>query len=251
MAMLDPLFDVELSTYPSKPLTIDTAELCDNNTSVVLPGAKMLRCASDKTCYKCYNETVATYNRMHALFLHDAAYSARRHALFDTFDKRRPVLLMAVNLGQAPFLLNWQCSLRANGIDEAAVLRNTVIFASDDGAHDLITKHGMPSIQPPAFEGPFGWKGKAGHVSKGISGHYDPNKSASAARHSLINLIITYASNELVQKGFAVLLHDVDVAWLKDPLPALHHFAAHRDIVGQAASRNSFVTRPVAVPRNT
>ena len=242
MDHIDDLHDVHLSTFPAFPLTMRTALLCDNNTQVVMQGGHQLRCPKDPSCTRCYRPTIAIAEALKQQYKGDRTFAQRRAMRYEKLDKDRPVILMAVNLGQVPLLLNWQCSLRANGIDEAAMLSNTVIFASDEGAHELITQHGMPSIRPPAFEGPFGWKGKSGQVSKGISGHYDPNKSASAARHSLINLIITYAANELVQKGFAVLLHDVDLVWLKDPFPALHHLAAHRDIVGQAASRNSFAT---------
>ena len=127
-----------------------------------------------QTCYECYNETVATYNRMRALFLHDGPYSARRHALFAALDRARPVLVMAVNLGQAPFLLNWQCSLRAHGLDEAALFANMVVFATDAGAWELVTSHGIPALKPPAHGWPkMGWKGK----TDGISDHYHPGPS--------------------------------------------------------------------------
>ena len=128
-----------------------------------------------QTCYECYNETVATYNRMRALFLHDGPYSARRHALFAAFDRARPVLVMAVNLGQAPFLLNWQCSLRAHGLDEAGLFANMVVFATDAGAWELVTSHGIPALKPPAHGWPkMGWKGK----TDGISDHYHPGPSS-------------------------------------------------------------------------
>ena len=52
----------------------------------------------------------------------------------------------------------------------------------------------------------------------------------------MINLMAVMATNELVQRGFTVLLHDVDVVWLRDPLPALAKLARHRDLVGMISA---------------
>ena len=81
-----------------------------------------MRCPKDPTCARCYGPTIKIALALKEQFKNSRDFVQRRSQRYAELDRARPVILMAVNLGQVPLLLNWQCSLRANGIDEAAVL---------------------------------------------------------------------------------------------------------------------------------
>ena len=66
----------------------------------------------------------------------------------------------------------------------------------------------------------------------GISNNYEYQGSGGTGRHAHINLLGVFAMNELVQRGFDVLLHDADIVWLRSPLAALAHLARRRDVLG-------------------
>ena len=231
--------DVSLSGFPTEALTIDDARMCDAEMQVRVRlrtrsrlSSDTLVCDEDPSCRKCYPERVNDTNRLLALF-HGAAYTATRQKHYDTYlDRSEVVTVIAVNLGQAPFVLNWHCSLRAApDIDERAVLNNTIVLATDHESADLFRARGIPVIAPPVWK-ELHWNPWKKKRSDYISPRYDFGGSGGSGRHAIINFIGLFACNELLKQGYAVIHHDADIVWLKSPARALKRLARRRDVLG-------------------
>ena len=137
-----------------------------------------------------------------------------------------------MNLGQAPFVLNWQCSLRAApDVDERAVLNNSVVLATDHESVAMFRARGIPVIAPPVWK-EIHWNPWKKQRSDYISPRYDFGGSGGSGRHAIINFVGLFAGNELLQQGYQVLLHDADIVWLRSPTRALQQIARRRDVLG-------------------
>lgn len=213
----DPLED-NIEGFPNKPLNFKTADLCNEDTNVML--ARSWKCKQDTTCVKCKGKEIKRYNEIQKLFLPEMAkVDLKRYV------PNIPITVMAVNTGQVYLFLNWACSLDhyKNGNPEKLVF----VVPTDQKAYDQLKPMGFNMIEPST------WMPR---LSNRIGRSYNP-AMANVGGHSDINNVLLLASNYLLQNTkFDVIIHDVDQVWIrKGPLPFFAKASKRRDILGMAA----------------
>lgn len=204
--------------FPGKPLTYKSADLCNEETNIML--ARSWHCKEDSTCVKCRTKQIKRYDELqkHFLPLMDKINLSMYH-------EKLPITVMAVNDGQVYLLLNWACSIERNKIGKPQDL--TFIVPTDQKAYERLKPYGFNMVDPDL------WMPK---LSTRIGRSYNP-AMANVGGHSDINNVLLIASNYILQKTkYDVLLHDVDQVWVGEgPLPFFQKAKARRDILGMAS----------------
>eukprot|EP00924_Labyrinthula_sp_SR-Ha-C_P007024 maker-scaffold_8-snap-gene-7.20-mRNA-1 protein AED:0.00 eAED:0.00 QI:63/1/1/1/1/1/2/93/443 len=240
---IDPLDDFNfLDGGYHKALTPESAKLCDEDFNVMYKDS--WRCPSDVTCLSC---TVKYQNRFKDLqdaFDFEDIKERRRRKILDNLNfigaqtantafqdrstvKSTIVSLLGVNYGQLYLLLNFLCSLEELEVN----YRTIIVIPTDEDAEKSLVQilEQLPEnkrFQLISTE----WMNNLNQkISKTYSG------AAMSGDHSTINNVILLQANELVQLGFDVILHDVDIAWKRDVPKYLLEAGKRRDILGMIA----------------
>jgi len=236
--LIDPLFvRGKESSFPSIPLTIQTAAMCDKDLNPyqrnkAVGGPKLafewIECPEDKTCLKCpsYQQQYGRNVELTSAFRDPSAKQQRQQLYKEIFHDvpYNMVLVMGVNFGQIHFWLNWVCSADALGID---VRRFVVMAPSDERAKRVIEDAGFIAID-------LSWQKK---LAKPIAVEYKGCSNCLSTGHGDINNIVTLLAGELVDAGYNTMTQDVDFVWIKDPRPYLKQALRGRDVMASDAQR--------------
>lgn len=209
-----------LDGFPDKPLTIESAELCDEKKNVIYKDS--WTCKEDTTCKQCKQQYITEFKDLNSAF-NDIESKAKREVEFLEKFKDVPydmISVLGVNYGQLYLLLNWACALQSMGIDPTSF---SVIVPTDKESYAVVSEMGFHTID-------VSWVDR---LSNKISSTY--RGSAMSGGHAKINNVILMVANELVQLNFRVILHDVDIAWTTDIRSYLVDAGARRDILGMIA----------------
>mmetsp|Transcript_1650 Transcript_1650/g.2369 ORF Transcript_1650/g.2369 Transcript_1650/m.2369 type:complete len:386 (+) Transcript_1650:83-1240(+) len=214
-----------LSGFPSEPLTIDSAFLCDENIQPVLPNNKECLCDKDPTCRACFHKRIEHNENLRSALA--ATELQRKLRLRKWFPKGKrgikSIIVSAVNYGQLYLFLNWACSCIENKVFDPR--EYMWIVPTDIDTYTVLKKFGFNAE-------PLDWMTNKLHVSK----KYIPFK-ANVGAHSDINNVILAATSLGLQLGYHVLMMDVDVVFLRNPFPVLEKAVARRDFLGMHAPR--------------
>eukprot|EP00756_Hemistasia_phaeocysticola_P000894 Hpha_TRINITY_DN10647_c0_g3::TRINITY_DN10647_c0_g3_i1::g.156944::m.156944/K20892/RAY1; beta-arabinofuranosyltransferase len=131
----------------------------------------------------------------------------------------RSVTVMTTNWGDVELLLNWQCSVRARGID----ISNTIVICSDEQSREAVQAAGIEAFHSPAF----------GAMPKDSARTYGDSTFGSMMWMKSITVWLT------VRLGYDVLFQDADLVWFKDPWPYLKEKHANDDTVWMDDSARS------------
>ena len=210
-----------LEAFPKEPLTIESARLCDEKWTIMLSGS--WKCPADPTCAKCKRGSMKHFDDLLHAFRGPGQSSARMAAVSRHFGgggNSSMIALMAVNYGQLYLFLNWACSCEMLGIDPRKV---AMVVPTDEQTAAVLKRLEFFYVSTSwiaALETP-------------ISARY--TGAANAGGHSAINNVVLLAASELVQAGYEILLHDVDIVWKKDVRPWLASAGRRRDLLGMIA----------------
>ncbi|CAK9002648.1 Transaldolase [Durusdinium trenchii] len=199
--------------------------MCDPSVNVHLPHGKAeYTCPKDGTCVACRSH----FTKMNAVVqaFRQTKLQARRKEVFDErFAVNQAVVVVSVNLGQVFLLLNWACSVRARvEMDPRAF---TYVVTTDEMAHKVLTKAGF-------IVEPMDWLResniKIDHKYKGL---------ANVGPHAYINTVMAAAGEALLLEDHPVLLMDVDIIWLRNPLEFLARATRPgRDVIASLSPRD-------------
>ncbi len=136
---------------------------------------------------------------------HRRAAASRRAALSELCAglAAGPLIVTTFNLGFASLFENWVASCDAREID---VRSRTIVFAIDGAAHALARARGFRSY----FEA-----GSYGEQSAERAGCYGDE------RYRELMFVKTAAVMDAIDTGRDLLFQDIDLVWLRDPLPGL------------------------------
>ena len=203
--------DDQMVGLPTKPLTIHSAKLCDENKNIML--LRSWVCKDDPTCRKCSLNSIERFSKVKSAF--DVALKRIDLTIYKDV---KSIVIMAVNFGQLEYFLNWACSVE-NDNPQGFVL----VIPTDTESYNVLKKYKFNVIDPNT------WVSKL-HLSK----DYNP-KYANIGPHADINNILLLAVNYVLinQPTKNVLLHDVDQVWVNGgPLGYLERNAYRREIMG-------------------
>mmetsp|Transcript_8184 Transcript_8184/g.9352 ORF Transcript_8184/g.9352 Transcript_8184/m.9352 type:complete len:416 (-) Transcript_8184:431-1678(-) len=227
---LDPLDDeLFLQGFPLKPLTIETARLCDTNLNVMYEST--WKCKDDPTCSSCFLSYQRTFYdlreafrgeketlRMKRLETVSAHFGQpKKWPLLSQFipvaltNPSPIIMVMAVNFKQLYLLLNWACAVERLGIDPTTIC---YIITTDTKAYEILRRKGFIVENPEWTQ----------NMRKG-----------KLKGHSQINHAVLLAGNELIQAGYDIVFHDVDIVWVKDIKNLLKDSGSRRDLVAMVA----------------
>jgi len=225
---LDPLdghkFPAETTGFPTKPLTVADAEMCDPKKQALL-SPSWLWCPKDPTCEACAahwkrnTEVVAAYKT-------ESERVERAQFFKDSFTgvSFNTVVVQAVNFGQIHLWLNWVCSCDANGIKARDF---TLLVPADPAAEKVIKDAGFKTVSMKWMDS----------LSSKIGTVYGGKTNSISTGHSDINNALFMTGQELLHEGFNVLMLDVDFVWMKDPRPFLFEASRGRDVLAMLAPR--------------
>mmetsp|Transcript_25099 Transcript_25099/g.32425 ORF Transcript_25099/g.32425 Transcript_25099/m.32425 type:complete len:430 (+) Transcript_25099:82-1371(+) len=214
--ILDDSIPTNLEAFPTSPLSIKEARMCDDELHIVLHHRSDLICPEDPTCMKCAKQFDKA-SKIKEKFT-SKENERRRSELFSrVFPSGVPIVTMAVNEGQLYLFLNWFCSCLHINIDPR---KYTYMIPTDKGSHDVLVENGF-HVEPLT------WMVDAGVK---ISPTYDG--LANAYGHTFINSVVIFGIGSLIEKKYPVLYSDVDLVWLRDPIPFLLEASQQRDILG-------------------
>mmetsp|Transcript_42323 Transcript_42323/g.67822 ORF Transcript_42323/g.67822 Transcript_42323/m.67822 type:complete len:379 (-) Transcript_42323:873-2009(-) len=219
----DPLDDkVELMDFPKEPLTIQTATLCDTKKNIIYSDSSP--CSGDNTCEKCAQGSIKRFRQIEAVIRAPKRLKRRLGEMKEQFGPPSPesiVLVMAVNYGQLLLLLNFLCSLERLGLDPSKFL---MIVPVDFKTANILSQLGIKHLDPEWTKEckiDTKYTGSAVFVPRG---HVDIN-----------NVVLLIANDLFINLGYNIILHDVDIAWLRDPREYLLKAGQRRDMLGMSA----------------
>lgn len=231
----DPLEDTcedGLEGFSAQALTIDSARMCDEKLTVLLPKNDEWDCVEDPTCRKCRKKQIDTTTQLFDAFNSQAAQESRKKRVEAAFPLHRnfiqpqlstPIIICSVNYGQVYLLLNWACSCLENDVFDPRL--HTYVVPTDEDAHNLLVHHGF-------IVEPIDWLKNSPHISTNYKG------GANVGGHALINSILSFTVNSLVGMDYHALLMDVDMVFLHNPFPYLMKASRRRDVLGMLSPRN-------------
>lgn len=197
--------------FPDHPLTLKDLALCNAEKTIVLD--KFSPCPQDPTCQECRLHNVIKNEKVLKQYKKKLEQTPAFDEMFKVYDKH--MVVMAVNNGQVYLAINWYLSVKANTKLDPCKL--ALIIATDKQAYETIKKEScMPAVLAE-FE-------DVGIVPKYVQ------TMANTGAHAAINVIIFAAVNTAVQRGFRVVLMDVDNVWLRDPFPMLDALSTGMDL---------------------
>lgn len=208
----DPLDDEQtLFGFPEEPLTIDTAEICDERLQISFKD--MWRCPGDTSCKSCSKHSISRFNKLNNALVVDV------ERIKTKFKYRTAVVVLAVNEGQVYLLRNWVCSCKKVGLDPS---RFSLVVPTDSKAQQQVEAMGLLCVDSA-------W---VGELDKPIKNTYDGR--ANVGGHADINNAVLMVSNRILQNTHMdVLIQDVDIAWCqRTVLEFLKSASGRRDILG-------------------
>ena len=215
----DPLDDNDVRDgLPLRAYTINEMRICDEKMNIVMPGH--WSCPIDPTCISCFGSSINRFNELKSVL--ESMKSDYLHLFKDRFGEglieRREIVLMAVNYGQLYLFLNWICSLMRIGIDPKEF---TVVIPTDKESYKIIKQLGVVVVD-------YSWVNK---LSNPIGIEYNGVVSDG---HADINNVLLLVGNDLMQAfQHNIILHDVDIVWMKDIRNYLRISSIRRHILGQ------------------
>jgi len=229
----DPLASgcIEFAAFPKTALTVEQLRFCDQKQNPLLPkGYNEFNCTKDPTCRECRSPSKMKQMRSVLGSFRAAKRFKRRETFFkERFSyidengvrQKRQVVVAGLNLGQTHLFLNWACSANKLGLNATEFV---YMIPTDKETRDILVKHGFATE-------PLDWLEESGvKISKKYAG-------ANAGPHAMINSLIAAGAESLVLHDYPAFLMDVDMIWLKNPLPFLKRASARRDIIGSYAPR--------------
>lgn len=212
-----------LEGFAGAPLTISSAQLCDEKWTILLRGS--WKCPSDSSCMACRGDSMSKFDKLLSAFRGDSGRENRFLSSVEHFGvagqrNSSMIVLMAVNYGQLYLFLNWACSCYRLGIDPKRI---AMVVPTDTKAAKVLQSQGFYTVSTD-------WIKK---LDRPISTKY--SGAANTGGHSDINNIVLLAANELVQGGYQVIIHDVDIVWKKDVRSWLKRAGKRRDLLGMIA----------------
>ena len=206
----DPLKD-NLDGFPSKPLTIEGALLCDESLNIILPRAWL--CKEDKTCKKCRRRYITRFNELKKKFT-----PSLEQITFTDFDQNLPILVVSVNKGQLHLLLNMFCSMKSI-VDPKLFM---LLVPTDFESYNILKKYKFNIITPNWVK----------YLHNSIDKNYNP-QTANIGGHSDINNILLLTTNHVLQTQHRdIILSDVDIVWVNGgPLDYLTKSIERRDLL--------------------
>jgi len=229
----DPIADgcIDLVGFPAKPLTLQALRFCDVKQNPLLRrGSQEFDCPKDPTCVKCASREYPKMKKVLESFRAEKRMKQREALFNDRFSyvdengirQKRQVVVAGVNLGQMHLFLNWACSANNLGLNATEFV---YMIPTDKETSDILVKHGFATE-------PLDWLEESGvKINKKFVG-------ANAGPHAMINSLIAAGAESLVLHDYPTFLMDVDMVWLRNPLPLLKRAAPRRDIIGSFAPRN-------------
>uniref|UniRef100_A0A7S2XJD3 Nucleotide-diphospho-sugar transferase domain-containing protein n=1 Tax=Lotharella oceanica TaxID=641309 RepID=A0A7S2XJD3_9EUKA len=182
----------------------------------------------DPTCLKCNKPDQARKRKLIEILRSDANQRARHEQIDKAFEGQESVILMTVNTGQIHLFINWVCSCDRFGIP---VRNSTYMVPTDAKAAEVIRKNGFVSL-------PLDWISELGFtIDSKYEGADNAGWNPHMQGHSDINSVTVIVGNDIIQKGYTLLLHDVDIVWKQDPRGWLKDAAVHRDLLAMFAPR--------------
>ena len=208
--------------YPTIPLTLSLLGLCGGKFAPILP-SQYPTCGTDDTCVACRGGHFKAGTELLALM--DASVASRTHWIASRFNAssigERAVIVVALSIDMLDFFDNWICSTRSIGLN---VKRDLIVVASDVQAEEKLRAAGFHVLGPSLT----GFERKP---------TYDPH-SANTGSHGDINTAAYTVFEELITlHRLPVIYQDVDLVWLKNPLPFLRRYSQNLDFVGMLAPR--------------
>jgi len=218
----DPLDDeLSLPGYQLKPLTAETAELCDTVLTAVYENS--YSCPSDPSCLECNSADNVAIAEIKSLFRgpDDSKKLDRLERVLSNFGKPRvrqtkletttsieadPIMLLAVTRKNIHLFLNWACSVSSAGVDPT---KASLVVAGDEVSFDKLRSLGFVVEN-----------------SSWVEDHEKRNPSVDSAGVALL-----LAGNELVQKGYDIIFQDTNSVWLQDIRPFLVAAGKRRDVL--------------------
>ena len=206
----------ELTGFPTKALTVDTAQLCDTTRQIHLH--RGFRCDGDGSCRNCTVRSRRRYSELRKAFREEAYERARLEQIRRHFAKGSFVVVSAVNSGMLYLFFNWACSCESLGIDPRKLV---YLIPSDKNAHTVLKEKGF--LVPEQYLDV--------DIGKSYVG------KANYGGHSDINTLLMLATIDFVRMGYFTLLQDVDMSWAADPREYLMSAVKSRDLVAMIAPR--------------
>jgi len=225
-ALEEEQFELTDIGFPAKPLTIEEARLCDREMQPWLKGS--LYSCKDPTCRACNKQDQRRKQKLIDVLRNEKNVKARHAQIDEAFKGKESITLMTVNTGQIHLFLNWVCSCDHHGIP---VRDSTYMVPTDEKAAEIIRKNGFVAL-PLDWMNELGFKIDSGYEGADTSG-WNPHMEG----HSDINSVTIIVANDIIQKGYTLLLHDVDIVWKRDPRGWLKDAAQQRDLLAMFAPR--------------
>jgi len=213
----DPL-SRHLTGFPVEPMTLDSLAPCAPLINIVLKDGFV--CQSDPTCRACSSpRLMKRFDDVRAAFRAPALDTARRRYIAERFPVRgQVVVVFAFNLAHTDLFLNWACSVHKLGLDPRAF---TLAAPCDAEAEGVVKRTGF-------HYAPTDWISRLSQPIRAQESHWGSD-------HADINNVMLFLMVDLVEMGYHVLVHDADVAWIKDPRPFLLDASRRRDFIGMLA----------------
>jgi hypothetical protein len=213
----DPLSD-HLTGFPSKPWTLEEMKLCQPKVNIVLKEG--YECDVDPTCLKCLDERLTDrFTSLRAAFRTPSIEAARRAYIREKFPVMgQVVVVFAFNFAHSDLFLNWACSVEKLGMDAKSF---TLVAPCDTPSTELMKRTQFSYV-------PTDWLSLLKYPIKSSESHWGSD-------HADINNVMLFLMNDLVSMGYHVLVHDADIAWLKDPRPFLVNSSRRRDFIAMLA----------------
>lgn len=228
----DPLEDsLTLYSYPRAPLDLTDIKACDIRSTVRLAQATEINCKQDSTCYECTSKERYRANKLRKVFFSESLVALREQFIKRNFspkeqdiDSELPVFVASVNYGLVYLFLNLACSIEMNGFFDPR--KYFYLFPTDKEAYDVLHRNGF-------IVEPLTWLKGAPKILSEYTG------KNNAGGHALINTLLAFAGNFLLQRGYTIVLTDVDIVFKRNPFPYLNKAAKHRDVLGFLAPLTS------------
>jgi hypothetical protein len=174
----------------------DAMELQENGSSRMSPLARITKMKADRA--KMISESKLPSNKSNL--------SPELHALLTSHStKSNEVILAMTNAGEVDFALNMACSLK-----DVDAFQHLVVVATDDAAKRVLETKGVPVYFDPSI---------AAFV-RASNKHKDADKFGGKT-WSLIAVQKLLMIAAVVEAGFNVFFTDVDVVFMRNPLPHL------------------------------
>lgn len=222
LGLIQPYTIVPINSPPegfiTKPLTIDTAMLCDTRSMPILKGS--WECDSDITCRNCSRAFIKRFNKLSNAYNKSSLRKIRINEIKMRFSSEDTVVVSSINYGQLYLFMNWYCSLLSIGVDPRDF---TVMVPIDEPTKLYLDKLGF-------YTTPIDW---VYTMQTKISSKYSTHSANVGAHADVNNILLLQSAEILLQTNKNVLVSDVDIVWLNPNVIAdLKHRIGSLDLLG-------------------